>query len=167
MRKLILTAAVAFTALAGTAANAAASGADRDFLIQDVQGARYELALAKLAATKATKPQVRSYAQKIIHDHERANSVLMRLVRQEGVTPPTGMTGANRATLDQLKSISGAGFDKDYVDEVTRINAEDEQSSKKEAAQTQDRRIKAYLQRFSSMDAMHKKMGEQLKAAVS
>lgn len=76
---------------------------DRAFLTKDVQGARSELALAKLAQAKATHPQVRSYARIIAREHETANAQLTRLARSQGVKPSSRMTPQDGQTLDKLK----------------------------------------------------------------
>lgn len=59
--------------------------------------------------------------------------------------------------------MSGADFDKLYVSEITRINADAEKGFAKASKTTQDQQIKAYVQKFASMDAKHKQMGEALK----
>lgn len=160
----IKAALLAVLAVAGgtTAAHAKATAADAAFLTQEMQGARYEIALAKLAQTRGTTPAIKAYARKIVADHSQANPALMQLGKAEGVAFPAGMTSGDTAKLARLGAARGKAFDTAYVAEVTRINAEDEASFKKEAAATRDPRIKAYVARFSSMDAAHKKMGEAL-----
>ncbi len=145
---------------------AAASPADRSFLQKTMQGADYEIALARAAATSASRAEVRTYAQRIVKDHGQANPVLKRLLIAEGVPVPSGMTTSDTAKLAQIKTSRGVTFDKRYVDEVTRINVEDERDSATETRATKDARIKAYLNQFSKMDAEHKRMGEQLKTKV-
>lgn len=157
-------AAIAF-ALSG-AANAKADPADRAYLQKAVQGADYELALAQTAAASAKHAEVRAYANRIVKDHDQANMVLKQLLRTEGVPVPAGMTASDNAKLSKLKTLRGVPFDKRYVDEVTRINAEDERESSAESRTTKNAQIKAYLKRFSQMDAEHKQMGEQLKKKV-
>lgn len=148
------------------AAIAAASPADRVFLQKAVQGADYEIALAHAAATGASRAEVRAYAQRIVKDHGQANPALKQLLKVKGIPVPAGMTGVDTAKLAQLKALRGVAFDKRYVDEVTRINVEDERDTAAETRATKDARIKAYLNQFSKMDADHKRMGEQLKAKV-
>lgn len=166
-RKSVLAATAAVSLLTASAALAAGlSDADRTFLTKDVQGARYELALAKSAQAKAVNPRVRRYASTIIRDHEKANTALMRLAREEGVKPPAGMTSEDAQTLAKLKGMSGPAFDKAYLDEVTKINSQDQTDSDQEKASTQDARIKSYIQKFAAMDDKHKTMGEDLKKSV-
>ena len=141
------------------------SDADHAFLSKDVQGARFELALAKAAQSKASSSKVRAYAQTIVQDHEQANAALMRLAKQEGVDPPGGITPKDAETLTKLNGLNGPAFDKAYLNEVTRINAEDETDADHEKSSTHDQRISGYIKKFSAMDAKHKKIGESLKKA--
>ena len=145
---------------------AQASFADRAFLQKASQGADYELALARTATIGASNPEVRAYAQRIVKDHDQANVALTQLLKSEAVPVPAGMAASDSAKLAKLKALRGRSFDKRYVDEVTRINMEDEKDTATETRTTRDARIKAYLGRFSRMDAEHKRMGEQLKTKV-
>lgn len=146
-------------------ASAKANAADQAFLTKDVQGGRYELALAKLGLTKARSPAVRQYAQELVRDHVSANASLLRLVQQEGMHAPSGVSAEDRPRLTQMQGQSGGAFDKAFVAEMVRINAEDEQSANKEKSTTSDARIKAYIKQFEAMDAEHKQGALQLKSA--
>ena len=153
--------------LLSSAVQARASDADRTFLIQDVQGGRYELELAKLATTKATKPAIKQYAQMIVRDHSRANQALMQLMKQEGVNPPAGMTDKDTKMLARLKTMSGSNFNRAFVDEMNRINIQDEQAANQEKGSTSEPAIRSYIARFSDMDAKHKAGAAQLRKTVS
>ena len=56
--------------LTGPAAHAAAPPFERSFVRYEAQVSHYELAIAKLARTHATRPAVRTYAETLINDHE-------------------------------------------------------------------------------------------------
>lgn len=157
---------VAIALASPVAVSARVAPVDRMFLEKTSQGADFEIALARMAVAGATHPEVRAYAQRIVKDHEQANTVLRQLLKAEGVAVPARMTAPDIARLSQLKSLKGAAFDKRYIAEVTRINMADEQDSAKESRMTKDAQIKAYLKRFSQMDAEHKRMGDQLKTTV-
>lgn len=158
---LLLVAAAAF--VLPCAAQARASDADKAFLTQDVQGGRYELALAKLGVAKATKPAIRSYSKMVARDHTSANAALTKLARSEGVSAPAGMKSEDMERLAKLRGMSGAAFDQAYVDEQNRINTEDKQDADKETGSTSEPAIRNYISRFASMDAKHKSMAEALK----
>ncbi len=166
MKTILMTGVAASLSLISVAAQARANDADRTFLNQDVQGGRYELALAKLGATKATKANIRSYSQMVVRDHQTANAMLMRLVKQEGVNPPAGMTADDQKMLTKLRGMSGNNFDRAYVDEMNRINAEDKQAADKEKASTNEPAIKSYISRFADTDAKHLQMAQKLRSEV-
>ncbi len=145
------------------ASHAAVTDADRTFLTKDVQGSRYELALAKLGTTQATMPKIRHYAQMVAHDHMIANAALGQLVKQEGVDVPAGMTSEDTQRLARMRDTTGKAFNQSFLDEQSRINDSDQHDSDKELASTNEPAIKAFINRFASMDEKHKHAAEQLK----
>ncbi len=118
---------------------------DKDYLVQDAQGSAYELETAKLATRKASNPDVKAYAEKLVHDHETYNAALQRLGHQQGFSLPTDLTTADTVRLTALKALAGSLFDKAYVKEAIRINADDLSEAKKEMDETQDDTIKTFL----------------------
>ena len=58
---------------------------DRHFLTTVAKSSEREVAIAQLAAQKASNPQVRSYAQHLVSEHEQMNRDLVQLAQQKGV----------------------------------------------------------------------------------
>jgi putative membrane protein len=156
--------ALGLAALLATAAPvlAAVSSADRSFLAHEAQGNAYELAIAQLAAQKASRDDIKTYAQRVVSDHETANTALQQLAQGKGVTLLQGMTGDEQTRFAGLQNLRGADFDRAYLKETTRINAEDKRDFAKEGRQTHDPEIRAYVQRFSAMDAQHERAAKAL-----
>ncbi len=82
----------ALLVLAPPATHAAVSAADRLFLKHEARSGFYELAIAQLAARKATREDIKAYTQRIILDHEQASAALQHLAQNKGVQLLTGMT---------------------------------------------------------------------------
>src|SRR5687767_1919815 len=59
------------------------SWGDRRFVTKAADGGRDEVQLAELAAQRATNPEVKSFAQKLVTDHTKVNSELMSLASQK------------------------------------------------------------------------------------
>ena len=166
MPKLIHAAAAAASlSLIPAVTQAQATDADRAFLTKDIQGGRYEKALAELGVSKATKPAVKDYSRMVVRDHTTANTALTRLAASKGVEAPAGLTAEDSRKLDKLRGLNGEAFDQAYVDAQTSVNAQDEQDADKEKASTKDQGIKDFIGRFASMDAKHKRLAEQLKTS--
>ena len=60
----------------GGAAAGKLAAADTKFVQEAAVGGMAEVALGKLAATKATNPDVKQFAQRMIDDHSKANAEL-------------------------------------------------------------------------------------------
>ena len=77
------------TAATGNAATAQLNSVDRQFVSAAASGGIAEVQTAQLAEQQSSKSQVKSFAQKMIDDHTKANQQLASLASQMGVTPPT------------------------------------------------------------------------------
>jgi putative membrane protein len=79
----------------------------------------------KLAASRGTNPEVQKFGQQMVTDHEGVNKSAIDLVTKLKVTPEENDTSkalkaGGDKNLATLKALSGAAFDKAYIDnEVT------------------------------------------------
>lgn len=144
------------------AQSGALSESDKAFLTKDRRGATYELESAKLAETKAKRQDVKEYAQKLVHDHEAYNTALENLGKDQGVTLPTEPDAADKAKMAELEKVSGEAFDKLYVQEALRINAEDKKDAEKERSETKSEAVKEFIAKFADVDAEHEKLAKSL-----
>ena len=75
----------------------------------------------KLAASKATNPEVKKFAQTMVTDHTGVNKQAVDLATKLGVKPEDNDTAKSlasggQANLANLKTLKGKEFDKAYVD---------------------------------------------------
>lgn len=164
MRPTALAAAVL---LAAMPALAAVSASDRSFLQHEAQGAAYELALAQLAAQKATRDDIKTYAQQLITDHEQANTSLDQLAQSKGVPLSKTLSSDDQTRLAGLQNLQGNDFDRSFVKEAVRVNHEDRRDFAKEAKSTHDPDVRAYVRQFSAMDQKHAAGARQLQHTAS
>lgn len=151
--------------LAAPAALAAVSDADRDFLAHEARGGAYELAIAQLAAQKATRDDIKAYAQRIVSEHGQANATLQQLARSKGLLLPAGgMTNDEQTRFAGLQNLQGTDLDRAYVEEAVRTDAEDKRDLAQEAKTTHDPEIRTYVQDVSTKEAQHEQAVKQLRA---
>lgn len=81
-------------------ATAALDKADSDFLTDAAQDGTMEVQMGRLAVDKATNPDVKQFAQRLIDDHSKANSELMALASQKGLTLPATSEAAAVVTVE-------------------------------------------------------------------
>ena len=87
-----------------------------NFWINAAQSGMAEVELGKLAAQKATNAEVKKFAQMMVADHTKANDELKTLAAKNNVKLPTELSSAHKSMLEKLQGLSGAEFDKAYVD---------------------------------------------------
>lgn len=91
---------------------------DRRFLEEEAAHNMYEMQVAQLAATRATDPSVKEFANKLVEDHTAAHNELTQLASQLGVDLPTEPSRGMRRDLDKMGKKSGAEFDREFVKTV-------------------------------------------------
>src|SRR5690242_2717500 len=62
------------------------SSQDRTFLQKVAIGGHKEVAIAKMAVERASSSEVKSFAQRLVDDHSKANEEVQALASQKGVT---------------------------------------------------------------------------------
>jgi putative membrane protein len=103
------------SAAAGGKASGTLSAADRK-MVRDLAAANLaEIETAKLAQSKASSDQVRSFAQKMIDDHTKAQDQVQQLAQAKGVQLPTAPDAKHQAAMKKLSALSGNAFDRQYM----------------------------------------------------
>lgn len=95
-----------------------------NFWVNAAQGGMAEVELAKLAQQKSQNADVKNFAQMMITDHSKANDELKTIAAKKNVVLPTDI-GSHKSTLDDLSKLSGAEFDKEYVEAMVDDHEED------------------------------------------
>lgn len=134
-RDLMLAAAAAALSmsLAGCATNEAAMSAaaagdmtptNRDAYVGMAAASdMYEIQSSQLARSRAASPAVRDFAQMMIADHTNTTQQLMAAARASGMPPMTpALLPMQAQMLSQLRSASGPGFDRLYLDQQVQAH---------------------------------------------
>ncbi|MFD2365529.1 DUF4142 domain-containing protein [Pseudoduganella sp. GCM10020061] len=102
---------------AGTAASGGALGKADSKAIMDMAMANMaEVEMGKMAQSKGTSEQVKTFGQQMIDDHGKALAEVQALAQAKGVTLPTALDDKHRKEAAKLNALSGAAFDKAYMD---------------------------------------------------
>ncbi len=157
----LLLAAPAMPTMAQTVAPL--TNTDIQFLMKDAQGSAYEIAIAALAQQRSSRDDVKAYASRIIKDHTAYNQALHELAEAKGIELPTTLTAEDQIRLNSINSQVRGTADASFIEEATRINAEDKQDSAEEAAKTADADIRAFISKFEAVDAEHERLALALR----
>jgi len=130
------------------------SAADKTFMMNAAKGGMMEVEWGKLAAQNAQNADVKKFGNRMMADHSKANSELMALAKEEGVSLPAA------------KSAGKWKSDKDYMDMMVKDHQGDLTEFQKEAQSGTDPDLKAFAAKGAKMVSAHLKLAQQTQSKV-
>ena len=127
----------------------------------------------KLAKSKSQSQDVKEFAQRMITDHGAVNKAATELVQKLHVTPEPNPTSESLQkggddNLAKLKTLSGAAFDKAYIDhEIAYHEAVLSALDKTLIPSAQNAELKALLVKTRPAFEAHLDMAKQLQSKLS
>jgi putative membrane protein len=101
---------------------AGANLSDGEF-VHDVAGKNMaEIEFSRLALDKSTSPEVKAFAQMMIHDHGAAEDKLKSVVSGLAIDWPAQLDDKHRETADDLAKKQGSDFDRDYAKAMVEVH---------------------------------------------
>jgi putative membrane protein len=141
-------------------------GADSAFVTKAAIGGMAEVKLGQLATQKASNADVKSFAQQMVDDHGKANDELKQLASKKGVTLPTDIDAKHQATYDRLSKLSGAEFDRAYMQEMVSDHRTDVNEFRRESKSGADPDVKGWAAKTLPTLEHHLQMAESTNAKV-
>jgi putative membrane protein len=171
----------------GGAGMASLSDEDRQFVQQAAASSQMEVTLANLAEDKAQNDDVKRFAEQLARDHESANRELQASIGGGDATtaqqPGAGVSnqpnaGGNNArnsasgnmqqqmqqTQQKLESVSGAAFDRAYLEEMVKHHQHDIQEFER-ASSSDNPQIRQFAERTLPTLRQHLQQAQQLQQA--
>jgi len=141
----------------------AATDDDKKFLAMAAQSDQNEIALSQLAEEKATNPAVKAFAEKMVKEHTHMTESMKPFAESWGLAASTGPDADHQKELDKLNGLSGADFDKEYIDQMVTDHAKALSAFTSEAKDTKDVKFRAAVIKGKTRVAAHKNMAYDLK----
>lgn len=142
------------------------SAEDGAFVNKAAMGGLAEVQYGNLALQKAQSEDVKSFAQKMVTDHGAANQELQALASTKGMTLPTELTGTHKAGFDHLNMLSGAEFDKAYMQHMVADHQTDIAEFEKAANSATDSELKAFASKTLPILQQHKQLADETSKKV-
>jgi len=134
---------------------------DRKFIENAAEDGMKEVELGKLAQQKAQEPQVKQLAETIVKDHQEANQKLMTIAQTLGVDlSKQQKPDAHKKTMDDYQKLSGADFDRKFVDEMVRDHRKDAKAFDDAAKNAKDPQLKSFAGEVAPKLHQHLQMAE-------
>ena len=97
-----------------------------------------------MAVTKAASPEVKKFAQMMVDDHTKANTELKELAQKKGVQIPAETDSSHKSTMEDLRNLVGAEFDKEYVENMYDDHKHDVAEFEDQSENASDPDVKAF-----------------------
>jgi putative membrane protein len=119
------------------------SGEER-FMKEAASGGLMEVELGKVAAEKGSHQRVKEFGKRMQADHSKANAQLKKIASSKGVELPTEPSGEHKSTMDKLTKLSGAEFDREYMEAMVDDHKEDIEKFQTQADKGKDPEVKKF-----------------------
>ncbi len=120
------------------------ASSDTAFAMWAAQSDLAEIRLGKLAATRASDVDVRSFGKQMVDDHVKASDQLKAAAQQDNMTLPDVLSAKDQATYDRLSKLSGGAFDKAYLERTLKDQEAQLKAFRKEATAGKDPNIRDF-----------------------
>jgi len=142
------------------------SAKDYKFLKEAAAGGMAEVQTGEIAKQKASSQSVRSFGERMVADHTKANNELRDLAAKKGATLPADVSHHDRSLADRLEKTSGLAFDKAYTADMVKDHKKDLKEFRDAANNSTDPDLKAWAQRTVPTLEEHLRLAEQIESEV-
>lgn len=119
---------------------------DRKFIREAAESGMYEVQVGQLAGSKATDPEVKSFASMLVEQHTAANNELVQLANSRKVELPAAPSRSMRREVEKLGKLSGNEFDARFMRDVgIKDHEKDIKKFEKASENAKDRELKAWI----------------------
>lgn len=160
INKVICCTMLGAASMLSVAAKAQMTDADKTFISTAAQSDINEIKLSQLAQSKASSAKVKSFAAKMVSDHQTLEMKMKPFADQAGVTPPADLDAEHQAIYDKLNGLSGADFDKEYMTAMAADHHKALDLFTAEESAATDSKFKKTVAQGRTVVAMHTKMAD-------
>ena len=167
---IVLAGALSFAATSALPQGAAPNDAQIAHIV--VTANQVDIDAGKLAESKGTNPEVKAYGKMMVTDHTGVNKQATDLAAKLGVKPEDNPTAQSLKSggadnVKNLKSLSGAAFDKAYIDhEVAYHQSVLDAVDKTLIPSAQNAELKALLVKVRPAFAAHLEKAKQIQSSL-
>ncbi|HEY1911252.1 MAG TPA: DUF4142 domain-containing protein [Vicinamibacterales bacterium] len=143
------------------------AGHDERFVKEASAGGNSEVELGKIAADRASNPQVKAFGQRMVDDHSKAGTELAALAQSKHIAVSEQVDPKARALKERLMTLQGAAFDRAYMDAMVKDHEEDVQAFQTEAQTGTDPEVKRWANSALPTLQEHLRLARDAERAVN
>jgi len=139
---------------------------DENFVMKAANGSMAEVELGKLAIEKAGSDEVKKFGRRMVDDHSKANDELKTLAQNKHITLPAAIDPHEKALHDRLAKLSGAAFDRAYMQAMLTDHKKDVNEFRMEVKSGKDADVKGWAAKTLPTLEAHLKLAQSTNTAV-
>ena len=140
---------------------------ERKFLEIVARHSMAEMQTGKIAEARGANKEVKNFGKLMAHDHGKGYEAVVQLAKAKGISLPGEPDAAHWKQVDKLKTLSGAEFDRHYMDAVVKDHGKDVKEFQKMSRSAKDPDVKTFAKRTLPMLEGHLSMARDLSASVN
>jgi putative membrane protein len=138
------------------------SPSDSTFVLKASESGMAEVALAKLAQSKAESEKVRAFAIHMLKDHEKANEELMKIAKTHNLELATQLSKECKEKQTAMMALKGSEFDRAYMDDQVKAHQEAVKLFTMESEKGSNADLKAFASKTLPVIQMHLRKAEEI-----
>ena len=124
--------------------HAEVSSSDRDFVAKAVEAGLAEIAEARVALKNSQRPDVQTFARRMIADHSKAHEQLKSIAKAAGIEVPAAPSDQDLMRLKAMGALAGSEFDNAYIQDQVKAHVAAVELFTQESSQGQDAQLKSF-----------------------
>jgi putative membrane protein len=137
------------------------AAADQSFVRVATQSGLTEVELGKLALSKSSKPDVKTFAEHLVRDHTKANADLSAIAASDGLNVPTSLDAKHAALVKSMNARSGKDFEDAFAKQMAADHVQAVSLFMNESSTGSDK-LAAFAQKTLPTLQEHKRMADLL-----
>jgi putative membrane protein len=139
---------------------------DSSFIRQTIRGNYTEVALGRLASSRATNSQVKGFAERMVSDYNDLNKEWVDLAQDNDMKVTVDFGPAGQQSIDRLEGLSGTAFDQAYMSERIREEEQDLAALQRMATSARSNAVRQLSSTSASTVREHLTLAQQVGGQV-
>ncbi len=138
----------------------------KDFITKAAQGNLGEIVMGTRVQNKTENPDISQFGLRLVEDHSTANQELKPIAEANGVPWPEKPKEKQRELEDKLSQLSGAEFDKKFMEEMVKDHEKDVKEYEKMADKVENKQLKEYVQKTLPVLKKHLEIAKSIEKSL-
>lgn len=135
---------------------------EKEFMTNAARGSQLEVQLGRLAADKASSPEVKQFGERLVTDHGQLGQKLQQLSSSLNITPEMQLSPEQQGAVSRLQSLSGKAFDREFIKAMIADHTKTISEFKRMSTQASNADIKQFATEALPTLEEHLKMAREI-----